>query len=280
MSCLSRQAAFVAEIERVLSGFEPLLGGELSCIAKRRPLAIAVRRSREVVSPPVILTRPRLGLRPPNSPLETYWLHTPFRDRWNHESKECMMSRGNQNTSGTHLGLVGTDKLESDSVASYRRLDRVAHSELNSIDDNIDLPRVCLDDQCIAYLSHPIGDNTNHDETPRLLQAKSVVDRHSETLLGGLLPAILFATREYREGEHCQGDDHNASYHADGDFHHSLPNDLDENSLSASPVELVVEDMLPGTEVQPAVGDGDDDLAAHDLTLVVGVGVVLTGAVV
>jgi hypothetical protein len=45
-------------------------------------------------------------------------------------------------------------------------------------------------------------------------------------------------------------------------------------------VELAVEDLFPGAEVELAVGDGHDDLPAHHLPLHVGVGVVLAGAVV
>src|SRR5262245_56439415 len=60
----------------------------------------------------------------------------------------------------------------------------------------------------------------------------------------------------------------------------SLAEDLDQDSLRPAAVELAVEDLLPGAEVELAVGDGDDDLAAHDLPLHVGVGVVLAGAVV
>ena len=48
----------------------------------------------------------------------------------------------------------------------------------------------------------------------------------------------------------------------------------------SSAVELAVEDLLPGAEVELAVGDRHDHLAAHDLPLQVGVGVVLAGAVV
>ena len=38
--------------------------------------------------------------------------------------------------------------------------------------------------------------------------------------------------------------------------------------------------MFPRAEVEFAVGDGDDDFAAHDLAFEVGVGVVFAGAVV
>jgi hypothetical protein len=45
-------------------------------------------------------------------------------------------------------------------------------------------------------------------------------------------------------------------------------------------VELPVKDLLPPPKVELPFGDGHDDLAAHDLPLQVGVGVVLAGAVV
>src|SRR5262245_1024256 len=60
----------------------------------------------------------------------------------------------------------------------------------------------------------------------------------------------------------------------------SLSDHLDEDALRAPAVELAVEDLLPRTEVELAVRHRDDDLAAHDLALVVGVAVVLARAVV
>jgi hypothetical protein len=59
-----------------------------------------------------------------------------------------------------------------------------------------------------------------------------------------------------------------------------LPNHLHQHALRPSSVELAVKDLLPGAEVELAGGDGDDDFAAHDLPLEVGVGVVFAGAVV
>ena len=59
-----------------------------------------------------------------------------------------------------------------------------------------------------------------------------------------------------------------------------LPNDLDQHPLPPPAVELAVEDPLPRAKVEAAVGYRDDDLAAHDLSLQVGVGVVFAGAVV
>ena len=60
----------------------------------------------------------------------------------------------------------------------------------------------------------------------------------------------------------------------------SLPNNLHQHPLPPPPLKLAVEDLLPRAEIQLALGDGDDHLAAHDLAFHVGVGVVLPGAVV
>src|SRR5438270_875479 len=59
-----------------------------------------------------------------------------------------------------------------------------------------------------------------------------------------------------------------------------LADDLDQDPLGTSAVELAVEDLLPGAEVQLSLGDRDDDLSPHDLPLEVGVGVVLAASVV
>ena len=58
-----------------------------------------------------------------------------------------------------------------------------------------------------------------------------------------------------------------------------LPDDLHQDALSSAAIELTVEDLFPRAEVELALGDGHDDLAAHDLAFHVGVGVVLAGAV-
>jgi len=60
----------------------------------------------------------------------------------------------------------------------------------------------------------------------------------------------------------------------------SLSDDLDEDALLSPAVELAVEDLLPRTEVEHAVRDGDDDLAAHDLSFEVGISIVLSGPIV
>jgi hypothetical protein len=59
-----------------------------------------------------------------------------------------------------------------------------------------------------------------------------------------------------------------------------LPDDLDQHPLGPVAVEFAVENLFPRAEVEFPLGDGDDDFPAHDLTLQMGVGVVLAGAVV
>ena len=59
-----------------------------------------------------------------------------------------------------------------------------------------------------------------------------------------------------------------------------LPDDLHQNPLPPPAIKLSVKYLFPGAEVEAAFGDGDDDFAAHDLALEMGVGVVLAGAVV
>ncbi len=58
-----------------------------------------------------------------------------------------------------------------------------------------------------------------------------------------------------------------------------LPDHLYQNALPPHSIELTVKDLLPGPEVELAVRDRDNDLAAHDRTLEVRVGVVLAGVV-
>jgi len=60
----------------------------------------------------------------------------------------------------------------------------------------------------------------------------------------------------------------------------SFSNDLYEYSLLSPAVELVVKDVLPRSEVQLSVSDCYHNLTAHDLPLMVGIGVILACAVV
>ena len=59
-----------------------------------------------------------------------------------------------------------------------------------------------------------------------------------------------------------------------------LAEDLDEHAFRAAAVELAVEDLLPRAEIELPAGNRHDDFPAHDLPLVVRVGVVFAGAVV
>ena len=43
-------------------------------------------------------------------------------------------------------------------------------------------------------------------------------------------------------------------------------NNLHEDALLAATIELTVKDLFPGTEIELAFGDGDDDFPAHNLT--------------
>src|SRR5438067_13583995 len=60
----------------------------------------------------------------------------------------------------------------------------------------------------------------------------------------------------------------------------SIPDDLHQDPLLPAPVELPVEDLLPGAEIELSFGDGDHYLAAHDLPLVMCVPIVLSRPVV
>ena len=60
----------------------------------------------------------------------------------------------------------------------------------------------------------------------------------------------------------------------------SLPKHLDDHPLGPPAVELAVEDLLPGAEVEPAVGHRHDHLVVHEQVLQMGVAVVLAAAVV
>jgi hypothetical protein len=59
-----------------------------------------------------------------------------------------------------------------------------------------------------------------------------------------------------------------------------LADDFDEGAFSAAAIEFAVENLFPRPEVEFAVGDGDDNFAAHDLAFKMGIGIVLAGAVV
>src|SRR5205823_11147025 len=60
----------------------------------------------------------------------------------------------------------------------------------------------------------------------------------------------------------------------------SLPDDLHQHALPAPAIELPIEDLLPGPEIQAPPAYRHDHLTPHDLAFHVRVGVVLSGAVV
>ena len=59
----------------------------------------------------------------------------------------------------------------------------------------------------------------------------------------------------------------------------TFADDLDEDTLVAAAIELAVENLLPGAEVELAFRDGDDNFAAHDLPFEMCVGVVFESVV-
>jgi hypothetical protein len=59
-----------------------------------------------------------------------------------------------------------------------------------------------------------------------------------------------------------------------------FPNNLHQHPLASHAIELPVEDLLPGAEIQLAIRDRNDHLAPHHLAFKVGVGVVFAGTVV
>ena len=59
-----------------------------------------------------------------------------------------------------------------------------------------------------------------------------------------------------------------------------LANDLYENPFPTVAIELVIKDVLPRSKVQFAVSDRDDHFTAHDLPLVMCIGVVFASAIV
>ena len=59
-----------------------------------------------------------------------------------------------------------------------------------------------------------------------------------------------------------------------------LPYDFNQNSLGAAPVELSIKDLLPWTEIELPLRYRHHDFPAHDLSLVMGISVVLAGSVV
>ncbi len=59
-----------------------------------------------------------------------------------------------------------------------------------------------------------------------------------------------------------------------------LADNFYQGAFSTAAVEFAVEDLFPRAEVEFAFGDGDNDFAAHDLTLEMRIGVIFASAVV
>ena len=57
---------------------------------------------------------------------------------------------------------------------------------------------------------------------------------------------------------------------------HSLSNDFDDDLFAALPIEFTVEETLPRTKVNPAIGDGQDDLVMEQEVFEVGIAVIFT----
>src|SRR4051812_22665026 len=60
----------------------------------------------------------------------------------------------------------------------------------------------------------------------------------------------------------------------------SLPDNLHQHPLPPPAVEFVVEDVFPGPQVQPTLGNRHHHLAAHDLPLQVRIGIILARPIV
>jgi len=59
-----------------------------------------------------------------------------------------------------------------------------------------------------------------------------------------------------------------------------LSDHFDQDSLGSAAVELSVKDLFPGAEIEGASSDGHSHLSAHDLSLEMGIPIVLSRAVV
>ena len=59
-----------------------------------------------------------------------------------------------------------------------------------------------------------------------------------------------------------------------------VPYDFNQNALRPPPIEFAIEDSLPRSEIESTFGDGNDNFAAHDLSFVMGISIILASAVV
>src|SRR5438067_965977 len=58
-----------------------------------------------------------------------------------------------------------------------------------------------------------------------------------------------------------------------------LPDNFNQDAFSAAAVKFAVEDLLPRSKVQSALGNGDHYFPAHDLTFQMRVGIIFPGSV-
>ena len=59
----------------------------------------------------------------------------------------------------------------------------------------------------------------------------------------------------------------------------SFTDNLDQHPFASATVKLAIKNLFPGAEIESAVGDGNNNLPAHDLPFHMGVGVVFTDIV-
>jgi hypothetical protein len=57
---------------------------------------------------------------------------------------------------------------------------------------------------------------------------------------------------------------------------HLLTDDFDDDTFGALPIKFAVEEALPGPKVDPAIGDGQDNLVMQQEVFEVGIAVILT----
>ena len=58
-----------------------------------------------------------------------------------------------------------------------------------------------------------------------------------------------------------------------------MPNNLDQNALATTTVELGVVDLLPRPKIQLAIRNRDHNLTSHDLSLEMHISIVFTGVI-
>ncbi len=54
-----------------------------------------------------------------------------------------------------------------------------------------------------------------------------------------------------------------------------LTNNFHQHPFASATIKLTIKNLFPGTEIESALGDGNDDFAPHDLPFHMGVGTML-----